>query len=96
MSNLAAEEGKLEPGSKRFAATQLTILGWRNAGNEKIKGNQMTNQIDPAHRLVVNGVALILAFTLIGTALLIYFGQHREIWATYATRQAGPSIEIRP
>lgn len=35
----------------------------------------MTNRNDPAHRLVVNGVALILALTLLGTAALIWFGQ---------------------
>lgn len=59
----------------------------------------MTNQnTNPAHRLVVNGVALILAFTLIGTALLIFFGSQPEpeLWASWQTIEAKPSLEIVP
>lgn len=59
----------------------------------------MTNQnTDSAHRLVVNGVALLAAFTLLGMALLIYFwNQPRtELWASRQTIEAKPSLEIVP
>lgn len=41
---------------------------------------------------------LIFVITLIGTALLIWYGTQpeTELWASYATRAAGPSIEIIP
>lgn len=59
----------------------------------------MTNQnTDPAHRLLVNGVAAIIGVTLIVTAALIYFGNQpeQEYWARNDTINGAPSIEIYP
>lgn len=40
---------------------------------------------------------LIAAVTLLGSGLLIYFGEReRELWATFQTRQGEPSLELVP
>lgn len=49
-----------------------------------------------AHRIVIKGVAIILAVACIGTALLIHYGQRREYWASFDTINGSPSLEIRP
>lgn len=45
-----------------------------------------------------NLILLLLAITCLGTATLIYFGEQprKELWATYSTIDAKPSVEIIP
>lgn len=55
-------------------------------------------KIAHAHKLMVKYGSWILGVTIFGTANLIYYGSQprTEIWATCATREAAPSIEIVP
>lgn len=49
-------------------------------------------------RLLVRGLVLIAAVTLLGTAALIHYGSQprTELWASWKTIEAKPSLEIRP
>ena len=55
-------------------------------------------ELQHSRRVLRQGIALIAAATLLGTAALIHYGsQPREdYWCTYATRDAAPSIQIVP
>lgn len=55
-------------------------------------------EIQTAHRFLWKWLKLILASAFVGTALLIWYGSQpeTELWVSYATRAAGPSIEIIP
>lgn len=49
-------------------------------------------EIDNAHRLLKNGVALIIALTLIATAIFVYYGEKHH---GFAVKVPG-GIEIYP
>lgn len=65
--------------------------------SEIIIMNEAT-EIHTAHIFLWKWTRIILAIAFVGTALLIWWGSQPETeeWASYATRAAGPSIEITP
>lgn len=93
-SKLAAKLGQLGKGIKK-TMTLEAIEQRRSAALSRWSKPRNRNRRKP--KPLRNVALLVLAFTLIGNAYLIYTGEtSEEIWASEQTKNAKPSVEIIP
>lgn len=94
---LAVKLGRLAKGVKKNM-TQDAIEQRRNANKSRWAKWRSRNRRKRKGLTAKNLALLVAVATLVGSAILIYKGEQprRELWATFRTMDARPSLEIQP